>query len=161
MKSEGFSCLSPWWGFSLSIFIETGGVVTSLLTFTSIESVPSVGAQMNHCLRGFSKALNILITFPEFHTSVDSLMVNQMWILTRILLHLWHLQRWCVSIQTSLLFSRTEDRLKCPAGESFACHFPCSLLYAQQSWPEHIGKEMAPPGALASFRRSADGCGLL
>ena len=70
-----------------------GGVVTSLLTFTFIESVPSVGAQMNHWLKGFSKALNILIIFPEVLTSMDSLMVNQMWVLTRILLHLWHLQR--------------------------------------------------------------------
>lgn len=75
------------------VFTEMGGVVTSLLTFTFIESVPSVGAQMNHWLRGFSKALNILIIFPEVLTSMDSLMVNQMWVLTRILLHLWHLQR--------------------------------------------------------------------
>lgn len=75
------------------VFIETGGVVTNLLTLTFIESVPSVGAQMNHWLRGFSKALNILITFPEVLTSMHSLMVNQVWVLTRILLHLWHLRR--------------------------------------------------------------------
>lgn len=58
------------------------------------------------------------------------------------------LQRWCPSD----LFSRTENRLKCPAGESFACHFPCSLLYAQQSWQEHWAKRWHQVGHLPALR---------
>lgn len=97
---------------------------------------------MNHWLRGLSEGLTTLITLPEVLSSMDPLMANQMWTLTRTLLHLLHLPMWCMSLQTSSLFSRTggQTNMFCRC-ESITLHIrPAHCCTHRHSWPEQVGQ---------------------